>query len=109
MIKIKPGVAFHQNTFRFPQVSRIIEQAQLTCPPDYSPTITSGAEPDAPHKPNSKHWVGCAIDFRIKDLPDRRTAKTWSKRLQRRLGDEYLVLLEANHIHTQWNGLETST
>ena len=109
MIAIKSGVQFHRNSFRYHQVIRIIEQAGLPAPPKYIPTITSAAEPNAPHRPDSKHWFGCAFDFRIRDLPDRKTAETWTRRLQRRLGDEYLVLLEANHIHTQWNGLETST
>ena len=39
-----------------------------------------------------------------RDFPPRCKVSAWAKRLQNRLGDEYFVLEEPNHLHVQWNG-----
>jgi len=103
MIKVKAGVTFHPNSFKYQQIARIIKQADRTAPNNYDPTITSAC--DGKHHDKSKHYFGAAFDFRIRDLESGH-ADTWSRRLQKRLGDEYFVLLEAHHIHVQWNGME---
>ena len=102
MINIKPGVTFHQDMFVFPEVMRIIYFAQRLSPDGYSVTITSGC--DGEHKDTSKHWSGKAIDFRTKDFPEGCSVVTWAERLRNKLGDQYFVLVEPNHLHVQWNG-----
>ena len=105
-IKIKRGVTFSHLTFIYPEVMRIIFQAQLLAPDGYGITITSGNE-SKKHRVNSKHYIGQAFDFRIRDFPKKAKLETWERRLQKRLGDEYFVGLEREkkHLHIQWNGV----
>ena len=100
MILIKPGVKFHPDTFRYPEMSHIIYEAHILAPSGYELTITSAC--DGKHKENSKHYKGKAIDFRIRDFPE--SVEVWARRLQNRLGDEYFILLESTHLHCQFNG-----
>jgi len=102
MIKVKPGVKFHHVSFIQPEVLRIIWIAQLTAPPEYEITITSGC--DGKHVVNSSHYKGKAFDFRIRDFPEKYSVQTWVDMMQRKLGDCYFVLRESNHIHVQYNG-----
>jgi len=102
MIHIKPDVFFHHDMFRSPDMCRLIWQAQLLAPDGYDVMITSGA--DGTHKENSKHYKGRAVDFRINNFPTGASVKTWANRLQKRLGDEFFVLIESNHLHVQFNG-----
>jgi len=100
MIKVKPGVRFHLRTFSSPDVTRIVIAVCMTTPSDYHPMITSGC--DGKHSVNSKHYTGKALDFRIKDFPA--DPAVWADRIQKRLGDDYFVLLDKTHVHIQWNG-----
>jgi hypothetical protein len=102
MIKIKNGVCFHPATFRYPQMMRIPFHAAILAPGGYDVTITSGC--DGKHKDGSRHYKGLAIDFRTRDFPEGCKLATWRDRLAKRLGDEYFVLIEPDHLHVQWNG-----
>ena len=102
MIRIKPGVQFLHSSFLWPDVMRMIYMAQKMAPDGYEMTITSGC--DGEHKPNSSHYRGKAFDFRVFDLPENASAKTWAKRIQAALGSCYFVLLEKDHLHVQFNG-----
>ena len=102
LVRTKVGVKWYPETFVLPEVTRIIKQAQVLAPAGYEITITSAC--DGKHKKTSKHYKGKAIDFRIRDFPANASTKVWGTRLQNRLGDEYFVLLETNHLHVQWNG-----
>lgn len=68
--------------------------------------VTSGT--DGRHSENSKHHCGRAIDLRIWTLPglpqERTTAEEAARRIQHRLRDDYMVLLETTHLHIQHNG-----
>jgi hypothetical protein len=47
-----------------------------------------------------------AVDFRTNDLPggpQGYAAQTWATTLARALGDDFQVLLEADHVHVEWN------
>jgi len=101
-INIKSGVKFHPDTFNYPEMMRIVKQAQVLAPAGYEITITSAC--DGNHKSTSKHYKGKAFDFRTRDFPQNASIQTWARRLQNRLGDEYFVLIEKTHLHIQWNG-----
>ena len=66
-------------------------------------TVTSGN--DSKHKTDSRHYTNQAIDLRSKDMS--KTIKTqFITKMQERLGDKYLVLLESEgklneHIHVE--------
>lgn len=104
MIRIKPGVSIHPASVKTPEVMHILWVAQDTAPAEYNITVTSGC--DGVHHAKSKHYDGRAFDFRIRDFPVTADCSlaTWVRRMQARLGDEYFVLLEKDHIHVQWNG-----
>lgn len=56
------------------------------------------------HSPGSIHYYGYALDFRsryftIEDISE------ISKTLQTRLGSEYSVVPEKNHIHVEYRGV----
>jgi len=102
MIHIKTGVKFSHRMFVYPQMMRVPWYAQLLAPDGYEVTITSGC--DGEHAENSKHWLGLALDFRIRDFPAGCSVEVWARRIQNRLGDGYFVLVEEKHLHVQYNG-----
>ena len=57
---------------------------------------------DGEHGPNSLHPKGRAFDFRIWYLPAQTRADV-ANALQARLGDEFDVVLEHDHIHVEWD------
>ena len=105
-IRVKSGVEFLLDTWSWPEMCRIVQQAQILAPAGYEITITSGCDGKDIHKPTSKHFMGKAFDFRIRDFPANASPATWARRLQNRLGDEYFVELDEpkQHLHVQWNG-----
>jgi hypothetical protein len=65
--------------------------------------VTSGVE--GHHSRTSRHYIGCALDFRNRDLShaDRLVVRD---KMQAELGAEFVVINEGNHFHIQWNGTE---
>jgi len=64
---------------------------------NYIMTITSGN--DGIHMPKSLHYKNRAIDIRTKDMYLPNTVKI---KLQLKLGKDYDVILEKNHIHIEY-------
>jgi hypothetical protein len=57
---------------------------------------------DGVHRQDSKHYLGNALDFRTRDLtPENGLALATDVRQQ--LGDEYDVVLEADHLHVEFD------
>lgn len=62
-------------------------------------TITSTTE--GKHSvERSAHYRGDAIDIRIRDMA---SPVTFADQLKNALGDDYVVLLERDHIHVHWS------
>lgn len=61
-------------------------------------TVTSAR--DGKHVAGSLHPVGLALDFRIWNLPD---PAGLADRLRRQLDREYDVILEADHLHVEFD------
>ena len=126
-IRVKGGVRFDPRTVGRSEFWRMSEAVQAVAPPDYYATITSGC--DGRHKTDSKHYLGWAKDYRVRDFPgvvfikktrvgDSKGKKfwecteglnvllSWVARIQKRLGNLYFVDLEIKkvHIHIQYNG-----
>lgn len=56
---------------------------------------------DSTHERGSLHYVGAAVDFRTRELqPAHLTA--FRDDVAERLGPEYDVVLEADHLHVEW-------
>jgi len=82
-------------------------------PVEYPVWITRGAEECKGGKPNSKHLVCCAYDFRTRHLPPSINRKIIVSKAQASLGHEYYFYYRsyANEhgsvvewIHGQYNG-----
>lgn len=61
--------------------------------------LTAGI--DGAHTEGSFHYSGCAVDFRTNNLKPGEP-ETVLKLLQARLGPDYFVQLEGDHIHCQF-------
>jgi hypothetical protein len=56
---------------------------------------------DGRHSRGSLHYTGAAFDIRTRDLvPD--TVPDLAERLRKALGEDYDVVLEATHIHVEY-------
>lgn len=55
---------------------------------------------DGEHMKNSKHYDGHALDLRTRTLPDPKLA---AELLQNKVGDQYDVVLESDHIHVEFD------
>lgn len=61
-------------------------------------TVTSGT--DGKHSSGSKHYIGSAVDFRTMNLTNDQIQFAASE-LKERLGVEYDVIVEGDHIHVE--------
>lgn len=103
-IRIKQGVRMRGMS---PQVLLVIQVAAPLWEKHGAPElwITSGT--DGRHSRNSLHHCGSGIDFRTRNLPGSYqgpAAQTLHGELQGCLGAEYDVVLEATHIHVEYEG-----
>ncbi len=62
--------------------------------------ITSGR--DSKHGAGSLHYLGHALDLRIRDMTAYTATKAY-ERLRDRLGAQYDVVLESTHIHVEFD------
>lgn len=61
--------------------------------------ITSGI--DGKHSVGSLHYAGAALDFRTRELSSENQQKVRDE-IKERLGDDFDVILESNHLHVEW-------
>ena len=57
---------------------------------------------DGTHSAGSFHYYGFALDFRTRYF-SKAVARKIAKKLQRLLGDDYVVVVESTHMHVQFN------
>jgi len=62
--------------------------------------VTSAADGTHSHR-NSKHHIGCALDFRTWFVIDK---AAFEAEIQEALTDEFYVVVEPTHLHVQYNG-----
>jgi hypothetical protein len=60
---------------------------------------------DGRHSRSSKHYTGCAVDLRIRHLPEK-AAESIVQELKTALGDDFDVVLEKDHIHLEYDPKE---
>ncbi len=63
--------------------------------------ITSGS--DGQHMTGSLHYKGLALDFRISNLSVTSRAKLATSQITAALGEEFDVVLEADHLHIEFD------
>ncbi len=69
----------------------------------YNCVITSGS--DGKHGPNSLHYSGQALDLRTNNLPPQ-AVQSIVDRLKEALGAQFDVVLEATHLHVEFQPKE---
>lgn len=94
MINIKTGVRLHG--VRPEIVLAILIADQVYAVLNHDLVVTSVI--DGTHSRTSLHYVGAAVDLRLPG--DAGTAAR--NRIAQRLGGDYDVVLESNHIHIEW-------
>mgnify|MGYP001596474725 CR=1 FL=1 len=103
MIALKPGVKLKGLT---PQVLIAMQAAEHIWWFHGQTTLVVTSCNDGQHKEGSFHYVGQAVDFRIKTMPEKLRAKAVAQ-LKEALGGEFFVLHESagtdnEHVHVQW-------
>ena len=95
-LSLKPGVQLWGLHSRLVWALPLMEQIYREFGQDL--VITSAR--DGVHKPDSKHYVGEALDLRTFTLSvlQRQEALT---RIEADLGDDFDVVLEKNHLHVE--------
>lgn len=58
---------------------------------------------DGEHSQRSRHYIGAGVDLRTRHLRAEEQALAHAQ-IKTRLGGDFVVLLEATHIHIQWTG-----
>lgn len=76
----------------FTELGRLDAEHNVEC------VITSGLDGEHSHR-GSDHYIGCALDFRIRHLENDAQAELAADRIRARLGEEFFVRLESDHIH----------
>lgn len=70
-------------------------------------TLTSGT--DGTHGKSSRHYIGDAIDLRTREFPNGGNNSPFIDEavliIQKRLGNQYQVIRESNHLHLQFRPL----
>lgn len=90
-------------------VSRIRPELVLVCSIISSIFIRAGYDcvitsiSDGVHGSGSRHYVGLAADFRIRHIDSKITIDTLVDIIRRSLGVDYDVVLEADHIHVEYD------
>lgn len=71
---------------------------------NYSKELVITSITDGKHSRNSRHYIGMAIDTRTRYFDDF-TKLAVADDIRDRLGKQFFVLVETNHIHIQFNGV----
>ena len=95
MLKVKNGVTPKNLQIACAAINAV---AQLSA--DYNIIITSGT--DGVHMEGSKHYTGDALDLRISNIPKDQLQR-YIKALKGRLGPDFDVVLESDHIHVEFD------
>lgn len=107
MTRHKSGVSFNMLRPEMDSVISVVASVYHTAMNDdeFKPLITSANDYEG-HAERSAHYVGAALDFRIKDMGDRVDREKLVQMVREELGSRFVVLHEdigkANeHLHVQ--------
>ena len=107
MTRHKSGVSFNMLRPEMDSVISVVASVYHTAMNDdeFKPLITSANDFEG-HAERSAHYVGAALDFRIKDMGDRVDREKLVQMVREELGSRFVVLHEdigkANeHLHVQ--------
>lgn len=96
MIQIKSGV-----TPRLLVIAAALANAAEALALPFPVVITSGT--DGPHMEGSKHYTGEALDVRTRNFASVRQLEQFLAVVTRKLGDDYQVIRESDHLHVEYD------
>lgn len=94
---LKPGVKFDGVQ---PETLKAMAEADVIFKPYGEVVVTSLL--DGTHSPNSLHYSGYAFDLRTRHMAHDQIAAA-SKDLHERLGPDYDVVVEGDHLHVEYD------
>lgn len=98
-MQIKPGVSLKKLQPQMVLGAIIVDQCfggqNLPC------VVTAGD--DGTHMKASLHYKGLALDFRTSHVQDEHLLKVIVTNIKARLGGDYDVVLEGDHLHVEWD------
>ena len=98
MMKIKKGAMINgihpEIVLGFTVANAVYEEYGLDC------VLTSGT--DGKHGTASLHYVGYAFDIRTRDFDSEEDTINAAKDIQERLGKQFDVVVESNHMHIEF-------
>jgi hypothetical protein len=97
-MKIKKGVIM--SGLQLPMRKALIEANHVYNFHNQELVITSAI--DGEHSAGSYHYYGYAVDLRTRYFTDNEALDV-AKKIREKLGNDYTVLFETNHIHIQYN------
>ena len=107
MTRQKPGVSFNMLRPEMDSVISIVASVYHTAMNDdeFKPLITSANDYEG-HTEKSAHYVGAALDFRIKDMGKKVDRERLAQMVREELGSRFVVLhedigKENEHLHVQ--------
>lgn len=112
IVRIKNADVRLEGPHLYPEVQNMIQAARETAPEltDCCVVITSAN--DGRHMDGSLHYKDRAFDIRIWNIKSKNSqlrhalARTWAARIAERLGEDYDVILESDHIHMEYDPKE---
>ena len=99
-MKIKSDVKFLDGKIAMMHATILAEQALAIVAPEVEFVITSGV--DGNHYMHSLHYTGLAYDYRTRDLTPGQQ-KMWTALIEERLGPDFDVVLEEDHLHVEYD------
>ena len=97
-VQIKPGVNLEGIQPQLVMAAQVADEVYTSN--GFALTITSAN--DSQHMEGSLHYQGRALDLRTRDLPEGMAA-TLAGEIRSRLGNQFDVILEADHIHIEYD------
>jgi len=85
-----------------PEIFRALAAAAEVWEQNGAPELVVTSLDDGEHRPDSKHYKGDAADLRIWNLPRARWHAATND-LAARIGDDFDVVLEKDHVHVEWD------
>lgn len=99
MLKLKPGVRL--NGVQAPMVLGALVVASVFAARGFDCVITAAT--DGQHKPGSLHYCGLALDFRTRHVGGNPVLAELVDAIKAALGPEFDVVLEATHLHVEYD------
>lgn len=106
-LAFKPNVRIAAHQLEDPRFLRMLTGLCVTAPSLQGSTVVITSARDGTHSRASLHYVGLAVDVRSTGdrigAPKDESPAVWAARLRQYLGSAYDVIVEADHIHVEYD------